>query len=355
MSFYKFEKNDLLINKVCSNPENRIYIDRGSSYFNNSGEAGLKPIPHISGSTLLVEKNSSTVRPLFVTTDEFTGSSVTGSFEKDYFLSSSVSASSDYITAGSSDRKLSALKNTLNHYRKTSPAYAFSSSLGDKANQDMMIVSIPSILYGSSIQEGTVGLKFYITGALAGELTDSRRNGELIQTSGAEAGQVGGIVLYNEGFILLTGSWALNNTDTESYQGAVDSPRWKYFATQDVSLTGSTFDLSFNGTTRTPVMTMFAHANRGELNNSNNPTFVEASSTKLKSTGSYLYIENDLQQIKNVVSSSFQDTGSFEKTTYISSVGIYDDDMNLIGTAKLANPLRKREKDSYTFKLKLDL
>ena len=88
MSFYKFAKNDLMINKVNSNPENRIYINQGSSYFNNSGEAGLKPIPHVSGSSLIVEKNSYPVRPLFVPKTEYTGSSVTGSFEKDYFLNS---------------------------------------------------------------------------------------------------------------------------------------------------------------------------------------------------------------------------------------------------------------------------
>lgn len=355
MSFYKFEKNDLLLNKVRSNPENRVYIAQSASYFNNSGEAGLKPIPHVSGSSLIVEKNSFNARPLFVTNAEFTGSSITGSFEKDYFLNSNAVVSSDYILSGSGDKKLSALKNTLNFYKKNSPSYAFSSSLGDKAGQDMMLVSIPAIVYGSSIQEGTVGLKFYVTGTLAAELTDSRRNGELIQTAGADAGKVAGVVLYREGFMLLTGSWALG-THTETYPGgALENPRWKYFGTQDAALTNSTFEMSFNGTTYTPTMTMFAHANRGEVNNSNNPTFVESTAQKMKSSGSFSYLENDKQQIKNVVSSSFQESGSFEKTTYISSIGIYDEDRNLIGTAKLANPLRKREKDSFTFKLKIDL
>lgn len=354
MSFYKFEKNDLLLNKVRSNPENRVYIAQSASYFNNSGESGLKPIPHVSGSSLIVDKNSYNARPLFVTNTEYTGSSITGSFEKDYFLNSAAVIASDYITAGSGDKKLSALKNTLNFYKKLSPSYAFSSTLGDKESQDMMLVSIPSIMYGSSIQEGTVGLKFYITGTLAGELTDSRRNGELIQTSGADAGKVAGVVLYKEGFLLLTGSWDLG-THTETYPGGSDNPKWKYFGTQDAALANSTFEMTFNGTTYTPTMTMFAHASRGEVNNSNNPTFVESAAQKMKSSGSFSYLENDKQQIKNVVSSSFQESGSFEKTTYISSIGIYDEDRNLIGTAKLANPLRKREKDSFTFKLKIDL
>ena len=33
---------------------------------------------------------------------------------------------------------------------------------------------------------------------------------------------------------------------------------------------------------------------------------------------------------------------------------IYDDDKNLLGIAKLATPVLKKETDSYTFKLKLD-
>ena len=120
MSFYKFEKNDLLLNKVRSNPESRVYIAQSASYFNNSGEAGLKPIPHVSGSSLIVDKNSYNARPLFVTNTEYTGSSITGSFEKDYFLNSSAVIASDYLTAGSGDKKLSALKNTLNFYKKLS-------------------------------------------------------------------------------------------------------------------------------------------------------------------------------------------------------------------------------------------
>ena len=60
--------------------------------------------------------------------------------------------------------------------------------------------------------------------------------------------------------------------------------------------------------------------------------------------------------VKNIVSSSFSQTdGSFEKITYITKVGIYDKYKNLIAVADLANPVRKREQDSYTFKLKLDM
>ena len=56
------------------------------------------------------------------------------------------------------------------------------------------------------------------------------------------------------------------------------------------------------------------------------------------------------------MSSSYADpTGSFEKQTFISRIGIYDKDKNLIGVAKVANPVKKTEDREFTFKLKLDI
>ena len=49
-----------------------------------------------------------------------------------------------------------------------------------------------------------------------------------------------------------------------------------------------------------------------------------------------------------------EETGSFKKETYISKIAIYDEDKNLIGIAKVATPVRKRENDQFTFKLILD-
>ena len=100
---------------------------------------------------------------------------------------------------------------------------------------------------------------------------------------------------------------------------------------------------------------MLAHAKYGELNHSTNPTFVSSSDSLSVSTGSYQYIEQ-AKEIRNIVSSSFTDEApKFEKTTYLSKIGIYDKDKNLIGIAKVATPVRKTEADQYTFKLKLDI
>jgi len=61
-------------------------------------------------------------------------------------------------------------------------------------------------------------------------------------------------------------------------------------------------------------------------------------------------------RIKNIVSSSYNTpTGSFEKMTYISKVGIYDKNKNLIAVAKPATPIKKSINKDFTFKLKLDI
>ena len=99
---------------------------------------------------------------------------------------------------------------------------------------------------------------------------------------------------------------------------------------------------------------MFAHAKENQINFSNNPTFI--SSTINSITEGTIYHENSETVIKNVVSSSYKNySASFKPVTYLSKIGIYDKDRNLIAVAGLANPVRKLEDRAYTFKLKLDI
>ena len=76
------------------------------------------------------------------------------------------------------------------------------------------MLSIPSIIFGTSIKKGSVDLNFYVSGTLIGQLKDENRDGNLIQVGpiGSNgSGSVAGVVLYNEGFVSLTGSWDLGN------------------------------------------------------------------------------------------------------------------------------------------------
>tara|TARA_A100001015_G_scaffold282263_1_gene346348 strand:- start:1064 stop:1408 length:345 start_codon:yes stop_codon:yes gene_type:complete len=114
--------------------------------------------------------------------------------------------------------------------------------------------------------------------------------------------------------------------------------------------------MSFEGHTETQVLTMFAHAGRGKVNFSNNPTYITHNQAKLSVTSSSTFEENSGRTIKNTVSSSFDGyEAPFERQVYVSRVAIYDENKNLIGVATLANPVLKKETQDLSFKVKLDI
>jgi hypothetical protein len=241
--------------------------------------------------------------------------------------------------------------------------YQFSSSARDLTQVATNMIDIPSIFYGSSIKRGSVDLKYYLTGALIGQVQDENNDGALVQIgpSGSPgSGSVVGLVLYNEGFIILTGSTDLSNSSyTEDYIAGASSetPQWIHFSAHQAVNATSSYIMAFSGTMKTPVIAMLAHAHKDKLNFSNNPTYLDYA--HYQSTGTIssrkLYREAPVP-IVNVVSSSYYEYDApFAKTTYISKIGIYDEQRNLIAIAKLAKPVRKTADVNYTFKLKLDM
>ena len=404
MSFYKFHDDDLFINTVQAEPNYSFYVYSGSVYIDNlphmtqtkagNNNQNIHGVPNGFISLYgynIDRKNNERIYPFvykdgkrnsFKTitkanydTQYLPGDQVTSS----YNMSSSLSRNL-YIGTGFSNRKrIYALQNTLKHYTYMSPHYAVSSSHGNKLTQKINLISIPSIFYGSEIKKGSVKIDMFVSGNLIGRLTDSTRNGELIQQSGSDPtndGKVAGVVLYKEGFLILTGSWNVSNASkTHHPQGFNDVPRWIHWGSgiPDLGFTGNSFSnysgpiehscsfgISYTGKNMTQTLTMLAHARYNELNHSNNPTFLSASAEnklKIKSahTGAYQYVETP-PLIKNTVSASYTDQEPpFEKTTYITKVAVYDEHKNLIGIAKLAKPVRNTENNNFTFKIKLDI
>ena len=422
MPLYKFGDGDLFYNQIKAHPSSSFFIYDSKVYYNNratrAGEFVTNvtnvPVGHVNlheynidraaaiDKSLVVGPSSSATSSLNVPYTGLIypfvykglkkvafkgikradfihnyndGDVITGSYQ----LSASISRQLYKSTDNFNDYNYtgSALKNSLNYAKRLGSHYDFPSGSSVATN----VIQIPSIFYGSEIKKGTVDLKFYITGTLIGRLRDSRQNGALIQSSGSEVeavrndNQVAGIVLYKEGFIILTGSWNIATgllgatTLGDKYYDSTaynSSGSWLNFAMGAADkLSASTghswtngsasFEIDFAGTHKVPTVTMLAHANKAELNYSNNLTYVSASQTRQSTTGSFHYIETE-KTIKNVHSSSYLDpTGSLQKTTYITKVGIYDEKKKLIGIASLAKPVKKTEDRDLTFKLKLDI
>ncbi len=392
MPFYTFKENEIFHNTIQAHPKVKFDINDHKVYYNNlniQSGAFVDNVTHTPvGSLSLYELNidrptDSLIYP-FVTkqgnfealqgvskTDYNTAFQFGDIISGSYPLSASLTRERFVLNHGNlnpTGSHVLALKNTLNYYTPLSDHYSFSSSLGDKKTQELSLLYVPSIFYGSEIKKGTVDLKFYISGTLVGRLQDNLYNGELIQTDGTEyaqdngSGSVAGVVLYTEGVILLTGSWDLTPA-TYDFGDVTRQADWISFGAgandgnTDVTPSAS-FGLEFEGTNYIQTITMFAHADKDQLNTSTNRSFVDYDSfqTYSTTTGSNRFTESSLVSIKNTVSSSFYDyEEDFKHQTFINKIGIYDEKKNLIAVANLATPILKNAERDFTFKLKLDI
>jgi hypothetical protein len=362
MTFKKFKNTDIFHNTLEMNPSYDFVVYDGNVYLNNaSGDIDL--YDGLSGSYPYIPKSSDKLSFKSMSSSSFAliadGALMTSSYPQTASISREY-ITSDAATITGTANHLNSLQNTLNYYRTMSEYYNFDYYTGSAA---VNLISIPSIVYGRAIKKGTVEMNFYVSGTLVGQLKDSNKNGELIQTEGVGTDRVAGVVLYNEGFALLTGTWDIGSGFAgENYNGAgVVTASWaNYGAGMNDGLSSvapsSSFGLSFDGTTKTQTLTLLAHAEKGEYNHSNNPTYKTYGQETTPLSSSMRYVEPRELTIKNVVSSSFSDTDAdFHKTTYISSVAIYDEHKNLIGIAKVATPIRKDENTEYSIRMKLDI
>ena len=404
----KFEFGDILLNNMIANPQYQVTWYSGSAYINNQRYAGINtPTGTINLFEINAGRDGNNIPKIYPfqvkdgTNKSFSSISVktyktssygtqlkgkyplTASVQREYIrpgtLASTYDVNGNPTDGGLSQetyfsrrKRIIALKNTLDFYRPLSNSYQYSGSLVSGA---LSLVSIPSIMYGSEIKKGSVSLKVYFTGSLIDEAKDHRKNGELVSTKGNTSGSVVGIVLYNEGFMILNNTTTVNNYAYDDYRGTrtLEPFNWTYFGafssgsikSQTVQnptgsfVSSSLYTIDFKGQTETPVITMFAHAPAGQFNNSQNPTWVSSSTPYWRDKILYntsSYSENNETAIKNTVKSPYCDhEADFEKQVFVNEIGIYDEDKNLLGVAKLANPVLKKESDTFTFKLRLDL
>jgi hypothetical protein len=423
MPYYKFDTKDYYVNTVKTYPTVKFVIYSGSAFYNNapnisgavSDPIRLTDAGHISlyelnidrvesdngyisraydsaGNLIVAQSIANTgliypwvvkngTRIAFRTTataswiaaDYGTVISssypLTSSISKEYYSPLTPRSASQPALYNGYVSHLLALKNTIDSYRYLNPHYTYlpSGSVTRNLHEvDVGLVSIPTIFYGSQIKKGTIDLKYYFTGSLIGRAQDTYQNGMLYETLGTNVGSLVGFALYNEGFLVLTGSHNLSN-ETDYYTSSIggnpavdgDNPSWIYFAqslSASIIAPSSSYIMEMSGTNYTPTLTMFATAPKGELNQSSNPTFIKYTEGNYAASGEKTYLENNKMEIKNIVSSSYNDpTGSFEKTIYISKIGVYDKNQNLIGIAKVATPVKKTTDRDFTFKIRLDL
>ena len=145
-----------------------------------------------------------------------------------------------------------------------------------------------------------------------------------------------GLIYYQAGVVVLTGSvfgelLATPNVVMDSIGNTITG-----------SLTGSTIDaaansfrtrlqnLHFNNTTELNSTVYFCRVNHNEFNYSSNQTYLSGSKIRVKT-----------KSTDNPVA-------------YITSVGLYNDNNELMATSKLSEPLKKSSDNEYTLRVRLD-
>ena len=394
---YPFSDDEKFFNTLKTYPEYTVAFYSGSSYINAARFKGANiPSGTISLYELNVDRNEDLIYPFLVKDgNRWTFKSIhsqsfnnaeygtvltgaypyTASLVREYISGTTYpspwenATSEEKNTYFANRRRMISLQNTLNYNQPLSINYKYA---GVYVSGTVNLINIPSILYGSSIKKGTVNLSFYFTGSLMDLARDEKLNGELYSTMGPTSGSLVGMVLYNEGLIMMINDTEIGEAaEADDYRGdgVQRAPNWTYFgafSTGSISSTAtsyptaSLYEIGFKGTSFVPTHTMFAHAPEGDLNNSQNLTWLSSSNGNWKS-GSVVATSSSFQEprflsIKNTIQSPYCEfEEDFEKQVFISKIGLYDADKNLIGVVKVANPVRKKESDGYSFKLKLDL
>jgi len=157
-------------------------------------------------------------------------------------------------------------------------------------------------------------------------------------TSGEEAQSVG-LVFYQAGVLVLTSSLfsgadgeaefgpPIGLTHTESITLAQTSGTIQQLA---AGLRHRIDDLDFNNTIELNSAIHFCRINHNEFNYSSNPTYV---------SGSKLVVKNNTNDLP---------------LSYITSVGLYSPDNELLAVAKLSEPIRKDPNTELTLRVRLD-
>lgn len=205
----------------------------------------------------------------------------------------------------------------------------------------MAIVEIPSMFYGRQISTGSFKLRLNAYDKHMSEhvVVDDGRGGLYVSGSsclmprrderaGVKWRRVGNI-FYTEGIAAITDPAITDLFEARSYNSTVS------YTVLQSEINGLPLrQVSFKGDQRIASKVFMCRLGPAEANGSNNPTYSEQVS------------DDDFGERREIRRPT--------NTTYITSVGIYDSERKLVAVAKLAQPIRKREKDKLNIRLRMD-
>ena len=182
------------------------------------------------------------------------------------------------------------------------------------------IITVPEIYYEREILTGSFTASDLDSSGNSRVLYDNGRGGIY---SGSVSGTLVGNIFYSEGLVVLKGGGLNDETAGDDFGQA--------------SPTNYKWTCDFKGVNKIPVKIFRCRAPTGMLNATTNDTY-----SRIPAIGSG---EDFIGEKVRIFSSSF---------TYVTGIGLYNDRYELVGVAKLAQPIRKEEHQSLLFRIRID-
>lgn len=220
---------------------------------------------------------------------------------------------------------------------------------GNKINE-ALFVNFSRLLYKDEIKKGSFNMSVYPSGShthmsASVSITDTGAADDFRENS--PAGEYGilfngatkvGLLYYQAGVAVITSSLfddAWGNPDEFYYNTAAATGIQHSFATSSISGSSNGLlhridNITFNNTTELNSRIYFCRANHNEFNYSSNPTYTSGSKVQVKN------VEKD------------------EPISYITTVGLYSADNELLAVAKVSEPLKKTPSTELTLRVRTD-
>lgn len=208
----------------------------------------------------------------------------------------------------------------------------------DALPNKLTVIHIPEMFYGRQIATGSVSIWTQAWSGTNGTYPDGGTRyfvddgyGRLWDVPSGSSWRSGtdivGNVFYNEGLIVFT----------------KPSPNWhnEFFSSSFDGGHQPSLHIDFRGSTIMKSYVFMCRMPQAAVNASNNPTYYSSS---IGPNGEHQHW------------SKFPSSGTVgENRTYITAVGIYNEERQLVAVAKIAQPIRKRETDNIDIRLRLDI
>lgn len=210
------------------------------------------------------------------------------------------------VKNGSNQGLYGAIQNLFSYYSVYNSRYSFATG-----STSFQVINIPEVYYDRAILSGSfTGIDINSSGS-ARTIYDDGFGG---LCAGSNSGSLIGTIFYSEGIAVLT-----DPTFGDFGVASTGSFHWRF---------------SFAGTHTIPVNIYRCRAPGGELNASTNRSFYTVP------------VSGALKNTRQILTSSL--------TPYITAVGLYNEDYELVGVARLAQPVRKEFGWDVCVNLKMD-